>query len=318
MFKWFSKLNNIQRLSVVMALIAVIFTAILLAVMTFKSKLDSELNNPVVGLLNAQKDSQASAEEATGLELKMDKTEASVESGKTVQLTVKIEGDAGENKVSWDSSDEKIATVDESGLVTAKAVGTVTIRAKLNDKKTAISVIKVTEPPKPEPPKPAQPTVTTGSGSTSTGDALNQNAVLIENQILALVNAERAKVGKPALNSDTALQKGARTRSKEESTVPQDHNRADGRSWDTVIPEIGFAGWTSLGENIAYISGMTLITAEDANKIANDFMYSPYGWMNSEGHKKNILGTDYAYNLIGIGVNIIGNNFYAVQLFAQK
>ena len=64
----------------------------------------------------------------------LDKTEADVIEGKTLQLTATVEPtDADNTKLTWASSDEAVATVDENGLVTAVSKGTATITASATD-----------------------------------------------------------------------------------------------------------------------------------------------------------------------------------------
>lgn len=63
--------------------------------------------------------------------------------------------------------------------------------------------------------------------------------------------------------------------------------------------------YNAWGENIAYIGGVS-----DANALAQQFMTN---WMNSQGHKENILSTNYSS--IGVGVYKIGNKVYATQEF---
>ena len=65
---------------------------------------------------------------------------------------------------------------------------------------------------------------------------------------------------------------------------------------------VSYKAW---GENIAYIGGIT-----DPTALANKFMEN---WMNSEGHRKNILSTNF--DSIGIGVYQSGNRVYATQEF---
>ena len=48
----------------------------------------------------------------------------------------------------------------------------------------------------------------------------------------------------------------------------------------------------------------------DPTELANQFMNN---WMNSEGHRKNILSTNFSS--IGVGVYKIGNKVYATQEF---
>lgn len=67
----------------------------------------------------------------TGVSL--DKTSAELEVGDTLTLTATVAPDTATNKnVSWSSSAEKVATV-ENGTVTAVAVGTADITVKTTD-----------------------------------------------------------------------------------------------------------------------------------------------------------------------------------------
>ena len=69
---------------------------------------------------------------ATSMDLNQSNAEVNV--GETVQLTATmLPEDATDKTVTWASSDESIAAVDENGLVTAVAPGTATITATTND-----------------------------------------------------------------------------------------------------------------------------------------------------------------------------------------
>lgn len=73
---------------------------------------------------------------------------ASVEVGKTVTITAKVAPDNATNKnVTWASSDDTKATVDNKGVVTGVAAGTVEITATTVDgKKTNKATVTVTAP----------------------------------------------------------------------------------------------------------------------------------------------------------------------------
>ena len=71
--------------------------------------------------------------------------------------------------------------------------------------------------------------------------------------------------------------------------------RPNGESWDTAVT----VKWSYIGENIA----MGYPTPE---AVMN-------GWMNSDGHRKNILNGDFTK--IGIGVCSSRGAMYWVQLF---
>jgi uncharacterized protein YjdB len=75
----------------------------------------------------------------------LDKTELSLSAGGTGQLTATCTPDTAEDlTVSWTSSDTAIATVDDTGLVTAITAGTATITAASNDEPTATASCAVT------------------------------------------------------------------------------------------------------------------------------------------------------------------------------
>ena len=64
--------------------------------------------------------------------IKLNKSSASITAGKAVQLKATVTG--ASKKVSWSTSNKKIATVTSSGKVTGKKAGSVTITAKANGK----------------------------------------------------------------------------------------------------------------------------------------------------------------------------------------
>ena len=112
-------------------------------------------------------------------------------------------------------------------------------------------------------------------------------------EVIRLVNQERAKEGLAALQTNDAITGAAQTRAEELPTL-FDHTRPDGSSCFTALDEAGVRYWTA-GENIA--AGY----ATPAQVVA--------GWMNSPGHRANILNGSFTT----IGVGREGN--YWVQLF---
>lgn len=93
----------------------------------------------------------------------------------------------------------------------------------------------------------------------------------LANEILVLVNEERAKVGAAPLTMDTGLLDAAMVRA-EETSLYFDHDRPDDSSIRTLNSNIH-------GENIA--AGVK--TAEDVMDL----------WMNSATHKSNILNSNF-------------------------
>ena len=119
-------------------------------------------------------------------------------------------------------------------------------------------------------------------------------------EVFELVNQERAKAGLKALEMDTNLQKAADLRAQEISKKFS-HTRPDGSSFSTVLGEFGIK-YKKSGENIAY-------GYNTAEKVMN-------AWMNSQGHRANILNSDF--EKIGIGVYTDSNGtVYWQQTFIK-
>lgn len=118
--------------------------------------------------------------------------------------------------------------------------------------------------------------------------------------VFELVNQERANAGLSALAYDEAVAASAQIRAVE-IAESFSHTRPDGRSTFTVFADEGVT-YTMAAENIAY--GQT--SAEEVMQ----------GWMNSEGHRANILNGKLTS--IGVGVYQKGKTLYWVQLFTRS
>ena len=117
-------------------------------------------------------------------------------------------------------------------------------------------------------------------------------------QIAALVNKERAANGLSALKVSDVMSDAANVRAKEIQSVFS-HTRPDGKSCFTALTEAGVK-YTYAAENIAY-----------GQKTPEAVMK---GWMNSSGHRANILSAKAQY--IGIGVAYKNGTYYWTQFFA--
>ena len=96
----------------------------------------------------------------------LDKTEGILNVGNTVTITATVAPEEATNPaVTWSSSDESVATVDETGKVTAVAVGNATITATSEDESSVSADYELTVQQK----KAATTTKNNYSGSTSAG-----------------------------------------------------------------------------------------------------------------------------------------------------
>lgn len=119
-------------------------------------------------------------------------------------------------------------------------------------------------------------------------------------QVVNLVNEERAKAGLSELKLNTNAAAAAQIRA-QELTSNFSHTRPNGSHFSTALKEAGVS-YSSVGENIAY--GQTSPEA-----VMNQ-------WMNSSGHRANILNPDFAE--IGVGhYQTASGVHYWTQLFIR-
>lgn len=86
----------------------------------------------------------SSGDPITPTGVSLNKTTASLSINKTLQLSASLQPSGATGTVSWSSNNTSVATVSNSGLVTAKAAGTATITANVNSL-TANCVVTVAE-----------------------------------------------------------------------------------------------------------------------------------------------------------------------------
>ncbi len=75
--------------------------------------------------------------------IELNKSEATIENGKTLELTATISPEEHSDKVEWSSDNEEVATVDQNGLVTAVGAGTATITVQAGTVKAECKVTVV-------------------------------------------------------------------------------------------------------------------------------------------------------------------------------
>lgn len=117
-------------------------------------------------------------------------------------------------------------------------------------------------------------------------------------QVVDLVNEERGKAGLAPLVADGQVSQAAETRAREIEQVFS-HTRPNGSSFSTALEELGIS-YRGSGENIAY-----------GQKTPQEVMN---GWMNSAGHRANILNGDFTTIGVGYHQNDAGVGYWT-QLF---
>lgn len=134
-----------------------------------------------------------------------------------------------------------------------------------------------------------------GSSSVSAGIQSSSTA----SEVVRLTNSARSQNGYAALVEDGALSEAAAVRAREIARSFS-HTRPSGASFSSALSESGVS-YLRAGENIA--SGQ-----KSASEVVN-------AWMNSPGHRANILNSSYS-RIGSASVNIDGTHYW-VQLFAD-
>ena len=282
----------------------------------------------------------------------LDKSKVTLDIGETVKLNLTIlPSDVTHKAYTFSTSDNRVAGIDINGVITAKADGTAKITVKTDNGKSAECQVTVRKPAPTSVSvsesslKLSVNDVYTLSASNNTNSenvkyswsSSNEKCVKIISsnnktvsvkavgygtsvivvktqdnlvascrisvsktdesvmEIVRLVNNERANNGLPALSNLIDLNELADIRAKE-IVQKFSHTRPDGSSCFTVLKDVKYM---AAGENIAY--GQT-----SAAEVMN-------AWMNSKGHRANILSSKF--NCIGIGHCKVNGIDYWVQIF---
>lgn len=161
---------------------------------------------------------------------------------------------------------------------------------------------------KPETTPPSEDTNTPESKPETTPPSEDANTpenkpeadkeLTFAEQVVELVNQERTKAGLNAVTLDQNIASVALVRAKEIETSFS-HTRPNGSKFSTALTEQGVT-FKGAGENIAW-----------GQKSPEVVMQA---WMNSEGHRANILNKNFTKIGVGYYQNAAGRNFWT-QLF---
>lgn len=154
--------------------------------------------------------------------------------------------------------------------------------------------------PTPDVPEVDGPTTDKPETETPETDSEVSSQTAYENKVLELVNVERAKQGLKALQMDESVRKVARLKSEDmRKNNYFDHTSPTYGSPFDMLKKFGIS-YSSAGENIAqgYRTPEQVVT----------------GWMNSPGHRANILNASFTH----LGVGYDSNGHYWTQMFIGK
>ncbi|MDV6377116.1 CAP domain-containing protein [Sporosarcina sp. GW1-11] len=155
--------------------------------------------------------------------------------------------------------------------------------------------------PAPTPEQPSKPVENPSTPEKPTTEKQQtSNVSAIEQAVLDLTNAERAKAGLKPLQIDAALQKSAKQKSAD---------MAMNRYFSHTSPTYGspFDQMKSNGVTYRQAAENIAMGQRSAQEVVT-------AWMNSAGHRQNILTPGFTH--IGIGYD--ANGHYWTQQFIQK
>ncbi|MFG6118833.1 MULTISPECIES: CAP domain-containing protein [Thalassobacillus] len=149
-------------------------------------------------------------------------------------------------------------------------------------------------------PAPQQQEQTQEAPAEEQSAEQNSELSQFEQQVVELTNQERQKQGLEPLKADAELSKVARDKSKDMATNGYfSHNSPTHGSPFDMMKAYGI-DYRTAGENIA--KGQ-----RSPEEVVN-------GWMNSEGHRKNIMNPNFTH----IGVGYVENGNVWTQMFIGK
>ena len=151
-------------------------------------------------------------------------------------------------------------------------------------------------------PVPSTPIKDSAEKDSTNNTSVSSSNLTYEQKVVELVNIERQKNGLSALTLDTKVSNVARTKSKDMATNNYfAHQSPTYGSAGDMLKQFGIQ-WSAWGENIA--SGQrtpeAVVTA----------------WMNSSGHRANILSSNFSKIGVGYTTNSSGTPYWT-QMFTN-
>jgi uncharacterized protein YkwD len=147
----------------------------------------------------------------------------------------------------------------------------------------------------------------TPSASNLYATSQSNNLGQLQQIALDLANRDRNRHGRSSLQFDALLSQAAQRHA--EDMLRRNyfsHYSPEGQTPTDRFAAVG--GRRGAAENIMMMRGMS--SKVDVNRLA----YFQKSWMNSSGHRQNLLNSEYAR--FGYGIASSGGRVYAVQLFS--
>ena len=142
----------------------------------------------------------------------------------------------------------------------------------------------------------------TAVAEPTAASAAKDKITAMEDEVTSLINKERSKAGCGTVKTDERMRAAGRAHSADMAKNDYfSHTGRDGSSFVDRLARAGYPKDSAAGENIAYgySTAQAVVT----------------GWMNSEGHRRNILNC--SAKSTGVGLAYRGSRPYWTQLFGR-
>lgn len=156
-------------------------------------------------------------------------------------------------------------------------------------------------------------------------NASAENVAWLERRTFDLVNDERASRGIAALKWNDAVAGVARAHSADmAANAFFSHAGSNGTTASSRLQSGGVWYWNSSAENILMESGVSyyrvnilgMVKYTEYNTFEQLAQNATGGWMNSTGHRENILNA--ALDETGVGVHAFNDSYYFTQDFITR
>ena len=158
-----------------------------------------------------------------------------------------------------------------------------------------------------EPSQSLTETAKTG-GDTLKPEKKAISTLELERKAFDLLNQRRTENGLQAVVWNEDVARLARVHSQNMATNNFfSHQGLDGLMVDKRADAFGLKNWRRIGENIAYNRG-----------YADPVEFAVLRWMQSEGHRQNLLSDKWKESGVGVAVAPDGKTYYFTQVFILR
>lgn len=199
------------------------------------------------------------------------------------------------------------APLSERAAVKTEMTGAVAATTTLPVAKAPTATKATPSPPAQKPPPPPQELTPPKETPPPAPSTEVSEMARVEAEVIRLTNLERVAQGLSPLSADSRLRTIAWSHSAD--MIARNffaHNNLDGCGSSCRADNAGYA-WRMIGENLYMMSGFGFSPEKSAEMIVQ-------GWMNSDGHRTNIIREGYTNT--GVGAVVLGDTIYVTALYA--